>query len=153
LADYNAERSLRTEYLTAVGQFISQAGQIMAEMPAAAPYLLKMIAWVTSAFRGASDIETVLDEAIQQVSKPKPPNPGEDPMAEGKNAQMSEQARAQADVQSTQAKSAATARDAQVKVQSAAAINQSKTQSAAQQALIKVAAEHMMPKDQPKGEA
>ena len=144
LADYNAERSLRTEYLTAVGQFISQAGGIMQEMPAAAPYLLKMIAWVTSAFRGASDIETVLDEAIQQVSSPETQQQGQgaDPMAEGKNAQMSEQARAQADSQAQQAK-----------IQSAVAINQSKTQSAAQQALIKVAAEHMMPKDPPKGEA
>lgn len=142
LADYNAERSLRTEYLTAVGQFISQAGQIMQEMPASAPYLLKMIAWVTSAFRGASDIETVLDEAIQQVSQPQPQQQGEDPMAEGQNAQMAEQARAQADAQSTQAKTAG-----------AVAVNQSKVQTAAQQAIIKVATENLMPKDEPKGEA
>ena len=143
LADYNAERQLRTEYLTAVGQFISQAGIIMKEMPAAAPYLLKMIAWVTAAFRGSSDIETVLDEAIQQASKPPEAPTGEDPMAEGKNAQMAEGARAQADGAAAQAKT-----------QSQVAINQSKVQTAAQTALIKVAeANAMPPKDEPKGAA
>jgi hypothetical protein len=157
LADYNAERSMRTEYLTAVGQFISQAGQIMAEMPAATPYLLKMIAWVTSAFRGASDIETVLDDAIQLVSQPQPQKPGEDPMSEGKNAQMTEGARAQADIQSTQAKSAAAAHDAQVKAMAAQhasqlkvaenhAINASDVAASAKEATIEIAKAKAMPK-------
>jgi hypothetical protein len=95
LADYNAERELRVEYLTAVGQFISQAGQIMEQMPQATPYLLKMIAWVTSAFRGASDIESVLDEAINVASRPQPAQP--DPKAQA------EQAKGQAKQQEIQA--------------------------------------------------
>jgi hypothetical protein len=73
LADYNAERELRTEYLTAVGQFISQAGMILEARPDAMPFLLKMVAWVTASFRGGSDMETVLDQAIQVASQPLPP--------------------------------------------------------------------------------
>ena len=132
-ADYNAERSLRTEYLTAVGQFISQAGTIMEGMPAAAPYLLKMIAWVTAAFRGSSDIETVLDEAIQMASKP-PEQPANQPPP-GAEAMASEGARAQADQASAQAKTA-----------SAQAINQSRVETAAKTSLIKVAEAKSMPK-------
>jgi hypothetical protein len=77
LADYNAERELRVEYITAVGQFMSQAGQILEAYPMALPYILKMVAWVTSAFRGSSDIETVLDEAITQATA-NPPQKGDD---------------------------------------------------------------------------
>lgn len=77
LADYNAERELRVEYITAVGQFLSQAGQMLEAYPMALPYVLKMVAWVTSAFRGSSDIETVLDEAITQATN-NPPQQGDD---------------------------------------------------------------------------
>lgn len=78
LADYNAERELRTEYLTAVGQFLSQAGMMAQAQPAAMPYLLRIIAWVTASFRGASDIESVLDEAIE-LAKNAPPQGEEGP--------------------------------------------------------------------------
>jgi len=76
IADYNAERELRVEYLTAVGQFLSQAGQMVTSYPAAMPYMLKMIGWVTTAVRGSSDIESVLDEAMQ-AAHGAPPAGGE----------------------------------------------------------------------------
>lgn len=76
IADYNAERELRVEYLTAVGQFLSQAGQMVTSYPAAMPYMLKMIGWVTAAFKGSSDIESVLDEAMAAASQA-PPAGGE----------------------------------------------------------------------------
>lgn len=91
LADYNAERELRTEYLTAVGQFLSQAAQMVAGQPEALPYMLRMIAWVTAAFRGSADVESVLDEAIKQAAsappkqedKPPPkPSPDEEAAAQ-----------------------------------------------------------------------
>jgi hypothetical protein len=104
LADYNAERELRVQYLTAVGQFVSQAGQIIEPMPEALPYLLKMIAWVTASFRGASDIESVLDEAINAATKksqqpqPPPPNPAVvKAKAEAESAAAQDQSRAAAD--------------------------------------------------------
>ena len=63
LADYNAEREMRTEFLIAIGQFLSQAGQMAVAYPAALPYLLRMISWVAASFRGADDIESVLDSS------------------------------------------------------------------------------------------
>ncbi|TXH12205.1 MAG: hypothetical protein E6R03_13310 [Hyphomicrobiaceae bacterium] len=98
MADYNAERELRVEFLTAIGQFLSQAAQMAQSTPGALPFLLRMVAWVAASFRGADDIETVLDEAIklssqapqqpdQKQQKPPPPPP-----------EQAEQARAQADI-------------------------------------------------------
>lgn len=91
MADYNAERETRIEFITAIGQFVSQAQQIITVMPQAMPYILKMIQWVASSFRGSDDIESVLDEAIQALqanplqpedkNKPKGPTPEEEAMA------------------------------------------------------------------------
>lgn len=78
MADYTAEREMRVAYLTSVGQFLSQAGQMVAGMPSALPYLVKMIQWVTASFRGADDIETVLDEAAKEAQKSPPKPEGED---------------------------------------------------------------------------
>lgn len=73
IADYNAEREMRTEYLTAIGQFLSQAGTITQGAPGAMPFLLRIIQWTTAAFKGSNDIESVLDEAIALASQPQPP--------------------------------------------------------------------------------
>lgn len=86
MADYTAEREMRIEYLTAVGQFLSQSAQMAAGMPAAVPYIIRMIMWVTASFRGSDDIESVLDEAAKMAAnmpqqpsgppqKPPPPDP------------------------------------------------------------------------------
>ncbi len=102
LADYNAERELRIEYLTSVGQFLSQAGKILEAQPQAAPMLLKMIAWTTASFRGAADIETMLDEAIKASTQPKEPGPPAPPPPEVQGAQAKqqlEQTKAQAKMQ------------------------------------------------------
>jgi len=73
MADYTAEREMRIEYLTAVGQFLSQAGGITQAVPQALPYLIKMITWVTASFRGGDDIESVLDEAAKMAQQLPPP--------------------------------------------------------------------------------
>jgi hypothetical protein len=85
IADYNAERQLRSDYLVAVGQFLSQAAQMIQIYPTAIPYVLKMIAWVTAAFRGSADIETVLDEAIT-IATNMPPQPAGQSGAKGAEA-------------------------------------------------------------------
>lgn len=102
IADYNAERELRTEVLTSIGQFLSQAAGMMEAYPAATPQLFKMIQWVVSSFRGSSDIETVLDEAIRtaQANPPQKAGPPPDHTAEELQAktamhQASEQSKLQ----------------------------------------------------------
>lgn len=72
LADYNAERELRTQVLTSIGQFLSQSAQMLQVYPAMASTLLKTVQWVMAAFKGSGDIETVLDQAIQLVESTPP---------------------------------------------------------------------------------
>jgi len=79
MADYTAERELRMEYVTAVGQFISQTAQMSVQMPQALPYILRILQWATAAFRGSNDIESVFDEAVAAASQPQPPQQGEAP--------------------------------------------------------------------------
>lgn len=122
LADYNAERELRTEYLTAVGQFISQAGLILEGSPEAMPFLLKIVQWVTASFRGSSDIETVLDEAIKQAGQPKPTPP--DPKVEA------DKAKAAADLQRAQIDAERDVKLAQQSDQTKIAIADMQTKSA-----------------------
>ncbi|MEQ1574219.1 MAG: hypothetical protein ABL993_08235 [Vicinamibacterales bacterium] len=74
MADYTAEREMRVEYLTAVGQFLSQAAGAMETMPQSVPYLLQMVQWVSASFRGSTQIEGVLDQAIESA-KNNPPKP------------------------------------------------------------------------------
>lgn len=81
MADYNAEREMRIELITAIGQFLSQSSQMVQDQPQALPYMLRIVQWVVASFRGSRDIETVLDEAIdaaknapaQQEQKDPPP--------------------------------------------------------------------------------
>jgi hypothetical protein len=82
LPDYNAERETRVEYLTAVGQFISQVMPLVENKPETGPYMIKMIQWVSAGFRGAQQMEATLDSAMatmlqaaQQPKEPPPPDP------------------------------------------------------------------------------
>lgn len=74
LADYNAEREMRVAFLTSIGQFLSQAGEMATAYPTALPYLLRMISWVAAGFRGSDDMQAVLDEAFQAAQQ-NPPTP------------------------------------------------------------------------------
>lgn len=79
MADYTAEREMRVEYLTAVGQFLSQAAGAMQTMPQSVPYLLQMVQWVSASFRGSAQIEGVLDQAIESAKNNPPKQEQEKP--------------------------------------------------------------------------
>jgi hypothetical protein len=84
LPDYNQERDMRVEFLTTIGQFLSQAQGVIQSMPQAMPYMVQMIKWVSAGFRGSSEIQGVLDQAFAALSKnppqpPAPPDPMKDP--------------------------------------------------------------------------
>ena len=80
--DRKAENQSRTEALTALGQFLQQAGAVVQTAPAAAPLLLEMAKWFMAGFKGFQSIEGVFDQAInaakQEMTKPKEPNPMQD---------------------------------------------------------------------------
>jgi hypothetical protein len=112
LPDYNQEKQVRIDFLTTIGQFLSQAAPITAAIPESLPYLVQMIRWVAAGMRGSDEIQGVLDQAIDmlnknpQLGKPqpqqqKPPDTTSIPVAQIKEqgatqrAQMKEGAAAQ----------------------------------------------------------
>jgi hypothetical protein len=80
LTDYAALKSERTEVLAAVGGFLQMAAPVAQFAPQMAPFMLKMLQWVVAGIKGASEIESVLDQAVSQATQaaqqpPPPPQP------------------------------------------------------------------------------
>ena len=61
---------------------------MVAGMPQALPYIIKMIQWVTASFRSSDDIETVLDEAAKQAQANPPKGPEDKPDTSLETAQI-----------------------------------------------------------------
>jgi hypothetical protein len=68
-ADYAVTKSERTEFITAISQYLQQAMPMAQQIPGSAPALLEMMKWMAAGFRGGQQIETVLDEAIKQLEQ------------------------------------------------------------------------------------
>lgn len=79
-ADDDAEKVQRTEFLSAIGQFLQQALQVPPQMaPAIAPTLGKLLLFAVRAFRAGTEMETAIEDMVtklQQVAaQPQPPDP------------------------------------------------------------------------------
>jgi len=105
--DFAELQQQRTSYLTALATFMQSSAPLIASEPGMGPYLLEMLQWGMAGFRGSSEIEGVLDRAIAEAKKPKPPKA--DPEAQKAQA---EQVRNQAKMAEIQAKAQA---DAQIR--------------------------------------
>ena len=101
IVDYRRMQAERTEFLTALSAFMQAAAPLTEQAPATAPYLMRMLQWGLAGFRGADEIEGVLDEAIEAHAKAQeqPEQPSEDVQRE--------QAKAQGQIQLVQAKAQA----------------------------------------------
>lgn len=85
LTDFAQLKQDRTEVIAAMSQFITSATPLIEKMPAATPGLLKMLQWLVSGMRGASQIEGVIDQMIEGAeSAPPPAGPQEDPKEKAK---------------------------------------------------------------------
>ena len=88
-ADYSMEKTDRMEMLTAVSKYMAQFGPMMEAKPDMAPILINLLKWAVAGFRGARDIEGMLDKQLDAIDaasrKPKPPPP---PSPEQIKAQM-----------------------------------------------------------------
>ncbi len=84
LQDFEALRSERAAFMAGLTQFLQAAAPMLQAQPGAAPYLLEMLKWGLSGFRGASSIEGVLDQAIAEVKRSlqTPQQPQQDPKVE-----------------------------------------------------------------------
>jgi hypothetical protein len=80
--DRKVENEQRTAALTAMGQFMQQAGSMIQSAPTATPMLLEMAKWFMAGFKGFQSIEGVFDQAInaakQSLAGPKEPDPKEE---------------------------------------------------------------------------
>lgn len=97
MVDWAQERDSRTQFMEAVGGFLSDTGTMMQTMPTAVPVLLQMMKWGLGGFRVSKEIETVLDQAIQAASQPPPaPDDSEKKAKVEKDKASADQSRATA---------------------------------------------------------
>ena len=88
----------RVEFLTAMSNFLQSAAPMMEQEPGAKPFLLQMLQWGLAGFKGSSEIEGILDKAIEAAqNEPEKPDP----------QQQAEQMKAQVELQKIQAKAQA----------------------------------------------
>lgn len=89
MSDYAQIRQERTEAIQGISTFISAAMPLVEKSPGAAPFLLEIVKWGMGGFKGASQIESVIDQAIdglkQQLAQQQAPQgpPPEDPKIKG----------------------------------------------------------------------
>lgn len=80
-ADYSMEKQDRIDFMTAVSGFMQQVGPMLEAAPESAPVMLGLLKWTVAGFRGARDIEGMLDKALDALSKqpekPEGPSPEE----------------------------------------------------------------------------
>ena len=77
IPDYNAERTSRIEFMTMLGQFLTQVTPILQSLPQAAPFFLQLIQWCAAGFRGSRQAEAILDQGIKALQT-NPPGPVEE---------------------------------------------------------------------------
>lgn len=120
-----AEKQSRIEFITAVGSFISQAGQMVALRPETAPFAAEMLKFTAGAFRAGRELGGAIDEFAAQLeasAQPKGPTPQEQAaQAQAQQAQADAQIKArevgvkefaaQSDAQAKQAELALKARE------------------------------------------
>lgn len=86
LTDYSALKQERTEVMQAIGGFLQMAMPVGQAAPQLQPVMMKLLQWLVSGIKGASEIESVLDQAASQAQQaqqqaamqpppPPPPNP------------------------------------------------------------------------------
>lgn len=67
--DEDAEKQRRTEFLTAIGGFINQAGPMLQQMPQAAPFVAEALKFTASGFRAGRDLMGVIEEFSEQIKE------------------------------------------------------------------------------------
>jgi hypothetical protein len=113
MADYAQMKADRTDFLAAISQFMQSSEPLMQADPQATPILLQMLRWGLAGFKGAQEIQGVLDQAIKAATKKaqNPPPDKPDPKLQAIQAESQAkiqilQEQAKADATNQQAKQA-----------------------------------------------
>ena len=121
MQDFAQLKSDRTEYINAIAVFFQSAGPIMETDPAAKPFFYQLLQWGLAGFKGSSEIEGVIDAAIEQSQKQ---------AEEGANDKPDpEQVKAQAAMQLEQMKQQGAQQSIQMKAQADMEIRQQDLQA------------------------
>jgi hypothetical protein len=101
-ADYAMEKEDRIELLTTASGYMEKGAGLIQMMPQAAPLVVGLLKWAVSGFRGARDIEGMLDRQLDMLLK-QPPEQKPDPeQAKAEMEMKTAQQKAQLDSQSKQ---------------------------------------------------
>tara|TARA_R110000764_G_scaffold40882_7_gene91492 strand:- start:6021 stop:8222 length:2202 start_codon:yes stop_codon:yes gene_type:complete len=107
MIDYQSLKGERTEYMNAVSTYMQSAGAIIDSDPSAKPFVLQLLQWGLAGFKGSSEIEGVIDKAIEasmEAEKKKQGQPEPDPeQIKQQGAMALQQAKTQSDLQIRQA--------------------------------------------------
>jgi hypothetical protein len=68
--DYAQLQAERSSYLNGLSTFLQASTPIMQQDKRSVPFLMEMLKWAMAGYKGASDIEGVLDQAIQVMQEP-----------------------------------------------------------------------------------
>jgi hypothetical protein len=137
LIDYAQLKSERTEYLTAISTFLQSAQAAGKVSPALGPFLLELMKWGLAGFKGSSEIEGVVDRAvqalIQDIAKQQQ-SPEQNPEQMKMQGEMMKiKAKLEADLQKMQAKAVQEMQKLNASVQAELTKLQAQTQSKVQQ--------------------
>ena len=69
MVDFAQKQAERTEFLGALSKYLQAATPMMGAQPESTPFVLEMLQWGLSGFKGSKDIEGVLDKAIQAAQE------------------------------------------------------------------------------------
>ena len=109
MIDFQALKGERTEYLNAVSTYMQSATSMIDADPSAKPFVLQLLQWGLAGFKGSSEIEGVIDKAIEASQQAEQEGQGE-PSPEqqaAQAAQQQEQMKQQGELAKIQAKAAA----------------------------------------------
>jgi hypothetical protein len=133
LTDYAALKSEKVDYLNSLSTFLGAAMPMTQQVPGSTPFLLEMLKWGMTGFKGSNSIEGVLDQAIAEARKSleQPQGEEQDPEVQKQQMEMQrEQMKLQAEMQKIHAKANADMQKLYQQTQADLAKLQAKTQGA-----------------------
>jgi hypothetical protein len=144
--DENQNKRERTEFLQAMGGFLTQALPMGQQAPELVPMLIELVKFGVGAYKKAAPIEGTIDQAMQQLQmkqqqmamQPPPPNPE---VVKMQAEQQFEQMKMQAQAQNEQMKMQATAQSEQLRAQADIQVAQAKAQVDVQMHQMKLQAD------------
>lgn len=101
MIDWTQMKIDRTDFLNALATYLQSMGPIVEAVPGSMPYMLELLKWGLSGFKGGKEIEGVIDKAIKDAQE-NPPQTGDQGQDQGKIAL--EQAKTQGKLQINQQK-------------------------------------------------